>query len=276
MRALPAKPDDFINAVWGYYRLHGRHNLPWRQVDATGALDPYAVLVSEIMLQQTQVPRVVPKFEAFMRAFPSVQDLAAATLADVLRLWVGLGYNRRAKFLWQTAGIVAGEHNGRLPQTREALTALPGIGPNTAGAIMTYAFNVPVIFVETNIRSVYIHHFFTGVPQVSDADIIPFIQATVPEDNPREWYWALMDYGTYLKQTVGNTARASQTYAKQSAFHGSRRQIRGEVLKLLAVEVRTAVQLAVLIQDERLESVLEDLTREGFITRNGLRYRLAA
>jgi A/G-specific adenine glycosylase len=268
--------DRFQKTLREYYEQYGRHDLPWRQPLANGQFDAYAIVVSELMLQQTQVPRVLPKFHMFLQTFPSFEALAAAPLGDVLRAWSGLGYNRRAKFLWQTAGIVAREYNGRLPESREKLVQLPGIGENTAGAILAYAFNQAAVFIETNIRSVFIHHFFAGETAVSDKAIIACLaQILATTDNPRTWYWALMDYGTHLKQTVGNTARASSAYTQQSPFQGSRRQIRGQVLRLLGQESYRKTQLAELVADERLASVLEDLLGEGLIQKTGTKYSLA-
>jgi A/G-specific adenine glycosylase len=266
----------FQETVWQYYHAHGRHDLPWRQPEADGAFDPYKIMVSELMLQQTQVQRVIPKFAAFLEAFPTVEALAAAPLADVLTVWSGLGYNRRAKFLWQAAQVVHAQHAGALPRTLPELIALPGIGPNTAGAIMTYAYNEPVVFVETNIRTVFIHHFFADQDGVSDKALLPLIEAAIPTDEARAWYWAIMDYGTYLKQSVGNVSRASSAYSKQSAFHGSRRQIRGQVLKLLTTRPHTLAELQAANSDERLPGVLTDLQTEGFILYHAGTYTLAA
>lgn len=270
----------FQQTVWEYYLAHGRHDLPWRHTAADGSFDPYNIVVSELMLQQTQVPRVLPKFLSFTAQFPSFAALAAAPLASVLQAWSGLGYNRRAKFLWQTAQQVVAEYGGHLPQTRETLVRLPGIGPNTAGAIVTYAYNQPVPFIETNVRTVFIHHFFADHPEkVSDKLIDELVRTTLPsahsEISPREWYWALMDYGTHLKQTVGNLSRASTMYTKQSAFHGSRRQIRGQVLRLLGQAPHTIEALQQEIDDERLVPVLADLRAEGFIQQRGSQVRLA-
>jgi len=265
---------DFWIQIWGYYIVHGRHDLPWRQPSADGTFDPYAIMVSEIMLQQTQVQRVIPKFEAFMKQFPSISSLAAAPLAEVLTAWSGLGYNRRAKFLWQAAQYVAGPLQGVFPRQLTELIKLPGVGVNTAGAIMAYAFDQPAVFLETNIRTVYIHHFFSSQDLVSDEALLPIVQDTlqVVEDQeaadftPRTWYWALMDYGTFLKQTAGNASRRSKAYTKQSAFNGSRRQVRGAVLRRLQAAPHSQADLAKHITDERLPSVLQDLLTEKMIS----------
>lgn len=265
----------FQKRVWEYYRQSGRHNLPWRQPETDGTYDPYKIVVSELMLQQTQVSRVIPKFVAFTQAFPAWEALAAASLAEVLSQWSGLGYNRRAKFLHQTAQRVVHEHHGRLPRTVGELVVLPGIGQNTAGAIVAYAYNQPAVFIETNIRTVFIHHFFAESEVVHDRELLPFIQANLPID-VRSWYWALMDYGTYLKQMTGNAARRSVGYTKQSRFEGSRRQIRGTVLKLLSKEPHTLQQLITEIADDRLAGVLVDLEHEGFIELVGSYFQLSA
>jgi A/G-specific adenine glycosylase len=263
----------FQDTILHYYAAQGRHDLPWRQAETDGTFDPYKIVVSELMLQQTQVPRVIPKFQDFIAAYPTFAKLAVAPLASVLKQWSGLGYNRRAKFLLQTAQVVQSQHHGLLPNDQRELEALPGIGPNTAGAIRAYAFNEPVVFIETNIRTVFIHHFFADQQNVSDRLLLPFIKDSLPTD-ARTWYWALMDYGTHLKQTVGNLSQLSATYAKQSRFEGSRRQIRGHILRLLAEGPYSFEQLRREIQDERLEGVLADLLSEGFIERVGSHYQL--
>lgn len=266
----------FQETIWDYYRSHGRHDLPWRLSQPDGSFNPYPIMVSELMLQQTQVQRVIPKFAEFLAAFPTVQALAAAPLSDVLTAWSGLGYNRRAKFLWQAAQAVVRDHNSVVPATLTELVALPGIGPNTAGAILTYAYSQPIVFVETNIRTVFIHHFFADQDAVSDKLLIPYIQAAIPPHEARDWYWALMDYGTHLKQAVGNISRASASYSKQSAFHGSRRQIRGQILKLLTTAPHTLAEFQTINTDDRLPGVLDDLLAEGFIQKQGTSYCLSA
>jgi A/G-specific adenine glycosylase len=195
----------FRAAVWDFYTLHGRHTLPWRQTT-----DPYHIVVSEMMLQQTQVARVIPKYVQFLKLFPTVRRLADAPLGEVLTAWQGLGYNRRAKFLKQTAEIIVYENNGVWPVTFEALRTLPGIGTYTAGAIMNFSYNTLVPLIETNIRTVYLHHFFKHATAVTDDAIMVHVKRTCDTHAPREWHWALMDYGAHLKMTVGNTNRTKK------------------------------------------------------------------
>jgi A/G-specific adenine glycosylase len=259
---------QFRDVVWNYYHAHAR-SMPWRSDPS-----PYHVLVSELMLQQTQVGRALPKYEQFIQRFPTIQLLAEAPLADVLGVWSGLGYNRRTKFLHRTAQKVMNEYGGRLPDTLEELVTLPGIGRNTAGAVLAYAHNQPVAFIETNVRTVFFHHFFMDREDVDDKELLPLIEQTRDPENIREWYWALMDYGTHLKQTLGNNIKQSRHYAKQSKFEGSRRQVRGKILKVLVAGPSPAEELAKVIDDERFDSVVGDLLREGFIEQNGSRLRL--
>lgn len=257
---------EFQDKVYSYGELHFRV-MPWR--DNT---EPYYVLVSEVMLQQTQVDRVIPKFENFIKRFPDVHALAEASLQEVLAEWSGLGYNRRGMWLHEAAKTIAGKFDGSIPKTIEELTALKGIGHNTAAAVLVYAFDRPEIFVETNIRTVYIHEFFSDVDDVHDKDIIDLLEKTLDKKNPRKWYWALMDYGVYLKREHGNLSRKSKHYAKQSKFEGSNRQLRGAILKELTEEPATIEGLeGKLLQegDERpFTEILEALVEEGFIVKD--------
>jgi len=271
---VDSKYQEFFTLLWEYYESHGRHDLPWRLPDEHGEFDPYKIMVSEIMLQQTQVNRVIPKYQIFLTHFPTIKALARAPLGDVLRIWQGLGYNRRAKFLWQAAQKVMNDFDGSMPSTEMELMNLPGIGKNTAGAILAYAYNQPAVFIETNIRTVYIHHFFADKQGIDDKELIPIITQTLDTKNPRIFYWALMDYGTHLKQTKGNLNKLSKSYTKQSKFHGSKRQIRGAVIRLLSKGSHTYNDLMNKIQDERLETILEDLVAEGLITKIGKFYKL--
>ncbi len=265
--------QKFIAIVWEYYKKHKRHTLPWRKTN-----DPYLIMVSEIMLQQTQVDRVIPKYEVFIKTFPTIKSLAKAPLASVLSLWQGLGYNRRAKMLHECAKAVT-KAGGSFPRTKEALLALPGIGAYTAGAILAFAYNEPTPIIETNIRTVYLHHFFKDRTDVSDKELFTVIQTTLDTNRPREWYYALMDYGAYLKKTVGVKNNQSKHYTKQSTFKDSDRQIRGAIIRAL-VEKRnhlTRAELHALLGqfiDIRIDSQLQSLTNEGLISLVKGRYTL--
>ena len=269
----PDQIRPFQREVLDYYKKHARE-LPWRQAEEDGSFDPYKILVSEIMLQQTQVNRVIPKYQAFITCFPTLRDLAEAPLSRVLEEWSGLGYNRRAKYLHQAAAVVMSELGGKLPASTELLTNLPGVGKNTAAAIVVYSFNQAVVFIETNIRTVYLHHFFKHQNQITDAQLIPYIEASLDEINPRDWYWALMDYGSYLKQTIPNPNVRSKHFTRQSAFEGSVRQIRGQIIKLLTVGPVSLTKLQNTIVDTRLITVLGSLQDEGLISHRGSTYRL--
>ncbi|MDD1700070.1 MAG: A/G-specific adenine glycosylase [Methanoregula sp.] len=255
---------EFQEMVLSHYDLYGR-NLVWRNTT-----DPYHILVSEIMLQQTQVERVSKKFPEFICAFPDFSSLATATLANVLTVWQGLGYNRRAIALQKCAIRVMNEYNGILPADVDILATFPGIGRATASSIAAFAFNMPVVFIETNIRRVFIHFFFAATENVSDADIISLVEKALYRENPRIWYWALMDLGSALKKAVPNPNRRSLHYTRQSPFEGSDRKIRGAVLKIL-------LQNQFLKEEEILGCVAEDphrvlrilgaLESDGFIER---------
>ncbi len=264
----------FRGVVMQYFADYGRHDLPWREPEADDSFDPYKILVSELMLQQTQVNRVRQKYIEFLSKFPNVQTLAKASLGEVLVAWQGLGYNRRAKFLWQAAQKIVHDFDGIFPEVVAELETLPGVGKNTAGAIVAYAFDKPVVFIETNIRTVYIHHFFHDQTDIPDSAILDLVEQTTPKRKIREWYWSLMDYGTHLKQTVGNLSRASKSYAKQSKFEGSLRQIRGHVLRALGRKSMTSTELSKEITDERLPDVLATLEREELIQRHDKTYSL--
>jgi A/G-specific adenine glycosylase len=263
----------FKDIVWDFYAQHPRQ-LPWRQVNDDGTLDPYCVLVSEMMLQQTQVQRVIPKYSTFLKSFPDISSLATAPLGDVLQAWSGLGYNRRAKYLWQSVKVLASEPRRGFPNSIEELVKLPGIGPNTAAAILTYSYNRPYVFIETNIRTVYIYHFFPKEEKVTDRALLQLVASTVDEENPREWYWALMDYGSWLKKTVGNYAQYSKQYVKQSRFEGSDRQIRGKILKMLGQRSYQKSEMFEALQDTRSERIINALIFEGLVKSNGSQINL--
>jgi len=222
------KIDEFKETVITFYRNHGRHSLPWRMTS-----DPYKIVVSEIMLQQTQVDRVIPKFSEFISLFPSFKSLAEAQTQRVIKAWKGLGYNSRAVRLQQTAKKIIHDYNGELPQEEDLLLTLPGIGPATAGDLRAFIWNIPSVVIETNIRTVIIHHFFPNHQLVTEEMIRETVGKTINNENPREWYWALMDYGSFLKSQGNSSHRKANIYRKQSSFNGSNRQLRSYILEAL-------------------------------------------
>ncbi len=252
----------FRRTVYAYYRRCNRR-LPWR-----GRKDPYGILVSEFMLQQTQAKRVAGYYPAFLRAFPSFRALAQAELREVLRAWQGLGYNRRALLLQRLAREVIERHGGRLPVSAEELIKLPGIGKATAGALLAFAFNKPAVFIETNIRSVFLHHFFPRQNNVSDADLLPLVSSTLDTKNPRRWYWALMDYGVFLKKKYANPSRRSAHHARQVPFEGSDRQLRGKLTRMLlgrATIGSDECRKDLCCTLERFRRIKEKLCRQGLL-----------
>lgn len=252
--------EAFREIVWGEGRARYR-DMPWRNNTR-----PYYVLVSELMLQQTQVDRVIPKFNAFIEAFPTEHALARASLAEVLQLWQGLGYNRRAKYLHDAAQMIDTDFNGAFPTEKSDLLRLPGVGPNTAGAILNYAYNAAEPFIETNVRTVYFHHFYPDGDIVSDKELIKLVAQTIDQDNPREFYWALMDYGSWLKRQGAGRLAQSQHYKKQSPLKGSVREIRGQVIRELTKRSLSDSQLRnVVTIDDRYAVALDGLLRDGLI-----------
>ncbi|HYQ47816.1 MAG TPA: hypothetical protein VEP69_02010, partial [Thermodesulfovibrionales bacterium] len=261
----------FRKIIRDNYRENCRE-MPWRRSG-----DPYRVLVSEIMLQQTQVERVLQKYGEFISAFPDIGSLARAPLSRVLRVWQGMGYNRRALSLKRLAETVVREYDGRLPDVPEELVRLPGIGPYSAAAIYTFVHDRPSLLIETNIRRVYIHFFFNDREAVRDAEIMPLIERTLDRKAPREWYYALMDYGVKLKKEVKNPNRRSIHYQKPSAFHGSTRQARGMVLRELLKTpgmTKAALRKKIHAAPERIDRTLEALLKDHLIIRTGRRYSI--
>lgn len=289
----------FQTTVWKFYET-GRREFPWRppslELQKDGTADPYAVLVSEVMLQQTQAERVVPFFTRFMRAFPTVEALAEAPLMNVLRAWQGLGYNRRALHLKRAAEILVQKYGGRIPRDAEALDSLPGVGTYTAQAVLAFSYNLPVACIETNIRAVYLHFFFPRKKNVRDEEILELVEQTLPafprhsnvlqnvgksgvalrrKDDlhilpVREWYAALMDYGAMLKKEAGNPNARSAHFSKQSVFRGSRRELRARLLW------RVLKNGAVRAEELKRETfafpprgILEELAAEGFLRKDG-------
>ncbi len=254
----------FQRLVLSYYEANKRE-LPWRKTS-----DPYWILVSEIMLQQTQVDRVIEKYQQFIRTFPDVASLARAPFTCVLNAWLGLGYNRRAMALKRAAENVMEYFDGNVPSTEKELLSLPGVGKYTAAAIMAFAFNQPVVVLDTNVRAVFIHHFFEGCDRVTDEDIAALVCKTLDTSNPRQWYNALMDYGAMLKKLVSNPGRRSAHYMRQSSFVGSDRQLRARILRLLADGRGLRAQDIIRSVGEdvcRVTRILFQLERERFIVK---------
>lgn len=267
--------EHFKQTVWSQGRAQWR-DLPWRNID-----DAYAVLVSEVMLQQTQVTRVLDYWPRFLSLFPTIDALAAADTALVLEQWQGLGYNRRALALKRCAEICSDTYEGVLPSDYDKLITLPGIGKATAAGVRAFAYQQPGVYLETNVRTVFLHELFADQEGVSDKDIEPLVALTCSVADPRGWYYALLDYGAHLKQTLPNPSRRSKHYTKQSKFEGSRRQKRAEVVRVvLAAEEEgisfgdVAAELDAFevkhkrspIARDLLESILADLVQEGFFT----------
>jgi A/G-specific adenine glycosylase len=270
-RLAPAGVRAFQKKIYDHYEKHGRE-LPWRKTR-----DPYRILVSEIMLQQTQVERVVDKYPIFLAAFPGFFVLAKAPQKKLLTVWQGLGYNRRALALRALAQKVVAEHRGKLPTSPAMLIALPGIGTYSAGAIVAFAYNKPVIFMDTNIRRVYIHEFFRDRKDIRDDEIIPILEQTMDVENPRKWYNALMDYGTMLKKEHANPNRKSAHYTRQSPFENSNRQVRGRILKILVQKApltKAQIVMRTGMDRERVKKNLEQLVEEGFVKKKGSLFAL--
>jgi A/G-specific adenine glycosylase len=255
-------PESFREQLCRFYRRHGR-DLAWRT-----HITPYRIVVSEIMLQQTQVERVSAAFPRFIEHFPDFESLAGATLEEVLREWQGLGYNRRARALKKTAERIVSDFSGKLPRDERILATLPGIGKATAASIAVFTFNIPVAFIETNIRRVFLHCFFPEGEEVTDREIFPLVRETMDHEDPRTWFWALMDYGAYLGKKTGNPNRRSSHYRRQPAFSGSDRQVRGMILKILVGE--GGIHPDELCKraggdPERVSRLMRSLEKEGFI-----------
>lgn len=266
-------PKRFREKVYAHYEREGRHGLPWRKTR-----DPYRILVSEIMLQQTQVDRVRPFYDRFLERFPDIRTLAAAPLKEVLILWQGLGYNRRARMLHEAAKAIVEQHGGRVPKGITELEALPGIGAYTARAVAAFAHNEDVIFIETNLRTAVLHDFFSTREKVSDAEIIEILTKAFPQGESRKWYAALMDYGAHLKRSGVRINAKSATYTKQATFRGSSREARGALLRALAKQRQSRPYLIGILGPDRSDQValaLDGLIKEGLVAKKGRTYALA-
>jgi len=230
------------------------------------------------MLQQTQTGTVSEKFLKFTEFYPNFISLAESPLENVLKAWQGLGYNRRAIALKKIAEIVIREYNGELPDSLDILKSFPQIGHNTASSIIAFAFNEPTVFIETNIRRVFLYFFFPQKQSVKDKEILPLIQDTMDNKNPRIWYYALMDYGVMLKKKHPELNKRSAHYRKQAQFKGSDREIRGKILKVLLEKQSVAeIDLKKLFKakPERIKKILDRMVKEGFIKKINNKYSIS-
>ena len=247
-------------------------DLPWRRTR-----DPYAIWVSEVMLQQTQVSRVDGRWQRWLERFPTVEALAAAEQAEVLLEWQGMGYNRRALALMRAAQAIC--EQGEFPREARDLCRLPGIGPATAQGIRAFAFDLPGVYLETNVRSVFLHELFPEEVGVTDRRLEPLIAAACPLVDVRGWYYALLDYGAWLKRTVPNPSRRSRSHVRQTGFEGSHRQKRAAVVRLLLAARQDGIDAATVARElsameERAgrdsvevrdaRALLDELANEGF------------
>ena len=270
------KIEAFRRTVWNYWKKNGRHDLPWRKTT-----DPYKILVSEVMLQQTQVPRVIEKYKSFIKKFPTVRALAKASLSEVLKEWNGLGYNRRGKYLHDAAGAIVKKYKGIVPKDVTKLRELPGMGPYTSSAVRVFAFDLPDILIETNIRAVYIHHFFKNKRSVRDIDLIPIATKASDEQDPHKWHSALMDYGAHLKRSGVRNNSQSKHYTKQSKFEGSLRQLRGAILRELHLgpipegTLHARLNLAAQGSTLRARRAMAGLERDGLIKKEKGKWQVA-
>lgn len=259
--------QDFCSMIKGFYKQNKRY-FPWRMTD-----DSYAIFVSEVMLQQTQTERVVRKYEQFMQHFPSWQSVAQSSLHEIMKLWQGLGYNRRARVVFEGAQKIVNVYQGLMPSDPVILETFYGIGAATAGSLCAFAYNMPTVFIETNIRSVFLHTFFNKGMKVTDAVLMPLIAQTLDQTNPREWYYALMDYGVFLKKNGPNPSLRSAHHTKQKRFIGSDRQLRGKIIVLLTQADKQKLPLNFIIKmlrsnDQKIKKLIQDLIKEKLLQEN--------
>ena len=258
---------EFQRFILKWYRTHNRDDLPWRYTKKR-PVSAYHILVSEIMLQQTRIARVLQKFPEFTARFPAIHDLARASVRDVLEAWQGMGYNRRGVYLKQCAERIVSDYNGQIPSDTPLLRTLPGIGPYTAGAIACFGFNKPTVFLDTNIRKVFIHSFIPKKDKgrkVSDKEILPIAERVLYRRDPRKWGYALMDYGAIELSGKNNLLSRAKSYHKQSKFEGSSRYYRSRIVKyLLKHHFASQAQLQA-ISPADITPLLASLCKDGII-----------
>jgi A/G-specific adenine glycosylase len=276
------KITSFRSAILAWYDAN-RRDLPWRRTT-----DPYRVLVAEVMLQQTQVDRVIPKYEAFLSRFPTLDALGKAELGEVLQVWQGLGYNRRAKMLWElarhpeTRSLLYGNETESGPEDLAALERLPGVGHYTARALAAFAWNRDALAFDTNLRRVHERHFGKGY------DARALAGEALPHGKARDWNNALMDFGSAVCTRTprceacplrrGCAAYATGDFAvvvpKQGAFKGSNRYFRGAIIRALSAGPKARAALVIDGEEGRSADALAQLETEGLIVRDGRRFRL--
>ena len=273
----PFDQDDsslslFRSSILDFYAHHGRQ-FAWRETS-----DPYRILLSEVMLQQTQTSRVEPKYELFLSLWPDFSSLAKAPLDELLFHWKGLGYNRRALNLRKSA-LLTEQWGWTIPPDEMAIASLPGVGKATTAALLAFSYQKRSLYLETNIRRVLLTCFFSEEEQVKDKELEKLLALLVADiEDVKSWYYALMDYGVLLKALLPNANTRSAHYTKQSVFENSNRQIRGQLIHLLAdtgaKDSQQIVSILSRFEQERILSCLADLQKEGFVQEKEGVYRI--
>lgn len=261
-RLEPQKISRFRHFIWDFFRDHGR-SFPWRETR-----DPYRILVSEMMLQQTQTERVLPKYLQFIDVYPDMPSLSRAQFGEVYPLWQGLGYNRRCLALIAIASRCVEEFGGAIPNCTRTLLSFPSVGPATAAALKAFAWGEPSLYLETNIRRVLLHVWHNRESGVPDRKLLETLEQVMDKDDPRMWYYAMMDYGVHLRKAVANPNTRSRHYTRQKPFKDSDREIRGMVLRILSKKHSATLQEIVQIADMplgRVEYNLNSLVRDGMV-----------
>lgn len=266
------RDGEFVADILDSYHDHGR-SFPWRETD-----DPYCILLSEVMLQQTQTGRVLDKYGEFLSLWPDFRSLAEAPFDELLSHWRGLGYNRRALALQRTAKE-SERWDWTLPPNEDLLLSLPGVGPSTAAAIRAFSYHLPAIYLETNIRRVMIASFHKDEEDVPDAILREDLSRLLPlVEDVKEWYYALMDRGVELRTTEREANHRSRSYHKQSPFEGSNRQVRGLLIHLLSEEGerdRETILSQIPFSREQGLSALASLVRDSLVEEREERYRIS-
>lgn len=254
---------SFVQFILGFYKQYGR-TFAWRQTS-----DAYRILLSEVMLQQTQTTRVQPKYTLFLSIWPDFEALAKTSLDELLFHWKGLGYNRRALNLLKSARATEA-WNWTIPNDRTIIASLPGVGKATTAALLSFCYNERAIYLETNIRRVLLHCFYPESMGIADKELELLLAKLCDEvDDYKTWYYALMDYGVLLKTLVPNANVRSAHYSKQGKFENSNRQIRGQLIHLLSdtgpKQAEVILQLLSRFEEERVMDCLDQLKAEGFV-----------